>query len=226
MTCKFSTTQRAKRVRTRKIADLLAETYPDANCALPTETPLHVLIATILSSQCTDAKVNEVSPQLFKKYRSAKAFANARQAEIEKIIRPLGLYRNKAKNIIACCRELGKQYGGRVPDEIKELVTLPGVGRKTANCVLVNAFAKPGLMTDTHFCRITQRMGLTAEKEPIRIEAELAKLLPAERWGSFSHQIIIHGRRCCTARSPDCTRCRILRHCEFGLQQHIPARRA
>ncbi|MHC4872840.1 MAG: endonuclease III, partial [Planctomycetota bacterium] len=190
-----------------KTANLLAKVYPDAECELLFKNPLQILIATILSAQCTDVKVNQVTPVLFRKFKSAKSFAEASQKDIEDIIKSLGLYRNKAKSIIVCCKELVSKFKGKVPDNIDELVTLAGVGRKTANCVMVNAFGKPGLMTDTHFCRITQRLGLVKSKEPPKIEKEIAGILPEKRWGDFSHQIIIHGRRCCKARNPLCEEC-------------------
>jgi endonuclease III len=211
----FSDTLRARRRRARTIADRLAEAYPDAGCELEVRTPLEVLVATILSAQSTDAKVNEVAPGLFERYPDARAFANADRRALEERIRVIGLFRNKAKNIIAACRELVESFDGEVPDTLEELTALSGVGRKTANCVLVNAFGKPGLMTDTHFCRISRRLGLTQETDPERIERDLAELLPPERWGAFSHRVIIHGRRCCHARKPACGRCPLRRSCAF-----------
>ncbi|MFW5857761.1 MAG: endonuclease III [Planctomycetota bacterium] len=212
----FSTSHRARRSRAATIADRLAEAYPDAGCALEVRSPLQVLVATILSAQCTDAKVNQVTPALFDRYPTLRAFAEAERAELEEQIRPIGLHKGKAKNIIAACRRILEAFDGTVPETIDELVTLPGVGRKTANCVLVNAHGKPGLMTDTHFCRIVQRLGLTDASDPAKIEAAIADLLPPERWGAFSHQIIRHGRACCTARKPHCGRCPLQPHCETG----------
>lgn len=204
------------RRRAGRVADRLAEAYPDAGCALSVQSPLEVLVATILSAQCTDAKVNEVTPHLFARYPSVSAFAEARQKDLERLIKPIGLQHAKAGNIIACCQQLRDRWEGVVPDRMEDLVTLPGVGRKTANCVLVNAFDKPGLMTDTHFCRIVQRLGLTEESAPPRIEAALAALLPPRRWGAFSHQIIVHGRRCCKARRPACPACPLRRLCRYA----------
>lgn len=207
------------KIKAKKIAGILNKTYPDVACELNFKNPLQILIATILSAQCTDIKVNMVTPSLFKKYKTVKHFAGAKQKDIETIIKSLGLYHNKAKNIIQCCKELLENFNGTVPDEIDKLVTLAGVGRKTANCVLVNAFNKPGLMTDTHFCRITGRLGLVTEKDPGKIEREIAAILPENKWGDFSHQIIIHGRRCCSARNPNCEECPLTKYCDYYKSQ-------
>ncbi|MFH0911445.1 MAG: endonuclease III [Planctomycetota bacterium] len=202
--------------RARLVARGFQGAYPDVGCSLAVENPFEVLVATILSAQCTDRKVNTVTPALFRAYPDAKAFARARPFSVERIIRPLGLFRVKAKNIVACCRRLVADYGGEVPNDVDRLVRLPGVGRKTANCVLVNGFGLPGLMTDTHFCRIARRIGLTSEKDPARIERDLARLLPPSEWGAFSHRIIRHGRVCCLARKPRCAACPVLRYCDYG----------
>jgi endonuclease-3 len=207
--------EEALKKKALKVARILEKMYPDAECELNFKTPLQLLIATILSAQCTDVKVNQVTPELFKKYKSVKAFAEAKEKDIENIIKSLGLFRNKAKNIVACAGELKNNFSGKIPDTIDELVTLSGVGRKTANCVLVNAFSKPGLMTDTHFCRITGRLGLTKNSSPVKIEKDIAAILPKKEWGMFSHRIIIHGRRRCTARKPECLGCKLTEICDW-----------
>ncbi len=214
----LSRSLRARRARARKIADLLARTYPRAGEG-PRRDPLRVLVCTILSAQCTDAKVDAVAPSLFEAFPDVHALARAKPREVERIIRPLGLYRNKARHIVAACRELVRAHNGRVPRTMEALTALPGVGRKTANCVFVNAFGEPGLMTDTHFCRVTHRLGLTDKTTPEKIERELAELLPPARWGAFSHQIIRHGRVCCTARKPDCPHCPLRRLCAYAQAQ-------
>ena len=195
---------------------VLASAYPDAGCALDFEDPLQCLVSTILSAQCTDRKVNAAAPALFRKYPDADAFARAAPAEIEPFIRSLGLFRNKSKNIVAAAREIRDRHAGRVPDSLEELVRLPGVGRKTANCVILNAYGRPGLMCDTHFCRITRRYGFHELENPDRIEAVMAALLPPELWGGFSHRVIHHGRQVCRARNPACGDCPAARGCAAG----------
>ena len=193
---------------------LLAKAYPDAGCALYFMNPLECLVSTILSAQTTDKKVNTVTPALFKAFPDVKALAKAEPADIEPYIKVLGLFRNKAKNIVATARALVDEYGGVVPDEIDELIKLPGVGRKTANCVVLNAYGKPGIMCDTHFCRITRRLGLHDLEDPDKIEFAVGALLPPSHWGDFSHRVIIHGRECCHARKPDCGACPLVRICD------------
>jgi endonuclease-3 len=212
------TPARRKR-RARTIADRLARTYPDAGAALQMRNPFEVLIATILSAQTTDAAVNEVTPQLFSTYPDAASLAQADPEAIEPVISRIGLHRTKARNIVAAARTLQEDFGGEVPETMEALTSLPGVGRKTANCVFVNGFGKPGLMTDTHFCRIMRRTGLSAHKEPAKIEADIAELLPPKRWGDFSHQVIRHGRVCCTARKPHCAKCVLLDICPAGQER-------
>lgn len=207
----------------RSINKALGKAYPDAACALRFANPLQVLISTILSAQCTDAKVNQVTPALFKRYRTAADFASANAKELENLIRQVGLYRAKAANIIKCCLQLVGECNGKVPQDMDSLTALAGVGRKTAACVLVNAFGKPGLMTDTHFCRITKRLGLTDETAPEKIERDLAALLPPKDWGDFSHRIIIHGRRCCAARNPRCPECPLTKHCRYYREHVAPS---
>ena len=182
--------------------------YPDARCALDFGNPLQLLVATILSAQCTDARVNEVTPALFAKYPDAQSFAEAPQEEVEEIIRPTGFFRNKAKSIREACRVINEQHGGEVPKSMEEMTPLAGVGRKTAAVVLGNAYGvDEGIAVDTHVGRLSQRLGLSAEKNPDKIEADLMKLFPRETWTMIVHQIITHGRRVCHARKPKCGEC-------------------
>ncbi len=207
-------TSQAKATRLKRIVASLAKTYPDAHCELNYSNPLELLIATILSAQCTDKQVNIVTAELFRKYRSAADYAQAGLATLEQDIKRIGLYRNKAKNIQACCRRLVEQHGGEVPRRMEELVQLDGVGRKTANVVLGNAFSmNEGIVVDTHVVRLSQRFGLTKESRPERIEASLQEIVPQADWTMFSHWLIWHGRRRCYARNPDCDHCEIRSHC-------------
>ncbi len=204
----------AKSVRLKKIITALDRTYPEAHCELDNADPLELLIATILSAQCTDKRVNIVTAVLFKKYRSAADYANAPLAELEQGIKSTGFFRNKAKNIQACCRKLIVRHGGRVPRAMEELTQLDGVGRKTANVVLGNAFdINVGVVVDTHVARLSQRLGLTKQKTPEKIELELMALVPQKQWALFSHWLIWHGRRRCDARRPDCEGCEIKKLC-------------
>ena len=207
----------SKKARTEAIIAELKSVYPDAHCELNYKNPLQLLIATILSAQCTDKMVNLVTADLFKKYRSAKAFAEAKQEDLENDIRRLGFFRNKAKNIRACCQTLIDKHRSKVPQTMDELTHLGGVGRKTANVVLGNAFdINVGVVVDTHVSRLSQRMGLTRHKTPEKIEQDLMKLVPQEDWTLFSHWLIWHGRRRCTARNPDCANCEIRALCPTG----------
>ncbi|HVY70955.1 MAG TPA: endonuclease III, partial [Verrucomicrobiae bacterium] len=200
----------AKTERTRKIIAGLRETYPDAHCELDHTNPVELLVATILSAQCTDKQVNIVTADLFKKYRSAKDYADAPPEQFAEDIRRIGLYRNKAKNIQAACRSLIDLHGGKVPRTMEELIELPGVGRKTANVVLGNAFdINVGVVVDTHVARLSERLELTDETAPEKIEQTLMKLVPQEQWTLFSHLLIWHGRRRCYARNPECEECEI-----------------
>ena len=204
----------ARAARTRKIIAGLQAAYPDAHCELNFANPLQLLIATILSAQCTDKRVNLVTAELFETYRSAKDFANAELAELEQAVKTTGFYRNKARNIQAGCRALVAQYGGEVPRTMEELIALDGVGRKTANVVLGNAFnLNVGLVVDTHVNRLANRLGLTAQSDAVKIEQELMTLVPREQWTLFSHWLIWHGRRRCGARKPDCAGCEIAKLC-------------
>ncbi|ADG86937.1 endonuclease III [Thermobispora bispora] len=199
--------------RARRIDRILAETYPDAHCELDYSSPLELLVATILSAQCTDKRVNTVTPVLFAKYRTAADYAAADQAELEEIIRPTGFYRAKASNIIAMAQALCERHHGEVPDRLEDLVRLPGVGRKTANVVLGNAFGIPGITVDTHFQRLARRFGWTKETDPVKIEHEVGELFPKSSWTMLSHRLIWHGRRICHARRPACGACPIATLC-------------
>jgi endonuclease-3 len=207
-------TAAAKAARAKKIIAALRRTYPGAHCELNHSSPLELLVATILSAQCTDKRVNLVTAELFKKYPSAKDFADAPPGDIEKAIQSTGFFRNKAKNIQACCRKLVEHYHGEVPRTMEELVALDGVGRKTANVVLGNAFGiNVGVVVDTHVTRLSNRLGLTRQTDAEKIEQELMKLVPQTDWAVFSHWLIWHGRRRCDARKPDCVACEILDLC-------------
>ncbi len=204
----------AKATRLRKIITGLARAYPDVHCELAHANPLELLIATILSAQCTDKQVNIVTADLFRKYKTAADFADAPAEEFSGDIRRIGLYRNKAKNIQATCRILIERHAGEVPRTMEELVQLPGVGRKTANVVLGNAFGiNVGVVVDTHVGRLSVRLGLTRETQPEKVEHALMKLVPREHWANFSHWLIWHGRRRCAARKPDCAGCQIRALC-------------
>ncbi|MGB7748250.1 MAG: endonuclease III [Verrucomicrobiia bacterium] len=204
----------AKAARLKKIIVALDRIYPEAHCELNHADPLQLLIATILSAQCTDKRVNIVTKELFKKYQSASDFATAPLAELEPAIKSTGFFRNKAKNIQACCRKLVELHAGNVPRTMEELTQLDGVGRKTANVVLGNAFGiNVGVVVDTHIARLSQRLGLTKQKTPEKIELDLMALAPQKQWTLFSHWLIWHGRRRCAARKPDCLNCEIQKHC-------------
>jgi endonuclease-3 len=203
-----------KLARTQKIISVLKRTYPNAHCELDFSNPLELLIATILSAQCTDKRVNLVTAELFKKYRHAKDFADADVSELEQDIRSTGFYKNKAKNIKACCAALVEKFGGEVPRTMDELHALAGVGRKTANVVLGNAFGiNVGVVVDTHVTRLSARLGLTNETDAVKIEQVLMKLVPQDEWTLFSHWLIWHGRRRCAARKPDCEPCELKTLC-------------
>jgi len=200
--------------RTQHILRGLRQAYPTAHCELNFSNPLELLIATILSAQCTDKRVNLVTADLFQKYRTAADYAGAPLAELEQAIKTTGFFRNKAKNIQACCRKLVERHGGVVPPTMAELTALDGVGRKTANVVLGNAFhINEGVVVDTHVSRLSQRLALTREQTPEKIEEALAKLVPRADWTLFSHWLIWHGRRRCDARKPDCAQCEIRQLC-------------
>src|SRR5712691_10933272 len=206
-----------RRERAAQLVQLLPEVYPGAHCELDFKTPLHLLIATILSAQCTDKRVNMVTPALFARYRSAADFAQSNPAELEKAIQSTGFFRNKTKSIRAATAAIANDHSGKVPQTMEELCALPGVGRKTANVVLGNAFGKnDGIVVDTHVTRLSQRLGLTTHHDPEKIERDLMKLIPREHWTNWSHWLIWHGRRRCYARKPDCENCELLRLCPSG----------
>lgn len=199
--------------RARKINRLLGAQYPDAHCELDFSTPLQLLVATILSAQSTDKRVNMVTPTLFAKYPDAQAYATANPEEIEDIIRSAGFFRAKTKSIVTLGQELVDRYDGEVPGRLRDLVSLPGVGRKTANVVLGNAFGVPGITVDTHFGRLARRFGWTTETDPEKVEAAVGALFPRRDWTMLSHHLIWHGRRRCHARRPACGACPVARWC-------------
>jgi endonuclease-3 len=198
------------------ILNILDRTYPKAECSLDFSSPLELLVATVLSAQCTDERVNQVTKGLFKKYRKAADYANALPETLEEDIRSTGFFRNKAKSLKSCAAELVAAHNGEVPDSLEELVELPGIGRKTANVILGTAFNTPGIVVDTHVGRITQRIGLTHQRDPVKIEFDLMEQIPREKWTVFSHQLIQHGRKTCKARKPRCAECPLLQHCDHG----------
>lgn len=203
--------------RAQKLVRELPKIYPDAHCELDFKTPLQLLVATILSAQCTDKRVNLVTPALFKHYRLAKDFAAAEPAQLEKAIQSTGFFRNKAKNIRAAAAVIEQEHGGKVPQTMAALNALPGVGRKTANVVLGNAFQiDEGIVVDTHVTRVSQRLGLTKQTDAVKIESDLVKLIPRAHWTDWSHWLIWHGRRRCFARKPDCRNCEVLHLCLSG----------
>jgi endonuclease-3 len=211
-----------RKQRVRSILNVLAKLYPDAHCALNHDNPLQLLVATILSAQCTDVRVNLVTPALFASYPDAAAFAEADIGALEKAIQSTGFFRNKARNIKACCRILVDQHGGQVPATMEELVPLPGVGRKTANVILGNAFAIPGITVDTHVGRLSRRLGLTVVEDPVKVERDLMALVPKKDWTIFSHRLIFHGRQICFARKPNCTECALAKVCpKIGVKEEI-----
>lgn len=203
--------------RARRINRELAVLYPDAHCELDFTTPLELLVATILSAQCTDRRVNMVTPVLFARYRSAADYASADREDVEKIIQSTGFFRAKTTSIIGLGQALCDRYGGEVPARLRDLVTLPGVGRKTANVVLGNAFGVPGITVDTHFGRLARRFGWTTQTDPDKIESEVGSLIPRAEWTVLSHRLIWHGRRVCHSRRPACGACTLARLCpSFG----------
>lgn len=209
-------TDKVSKERVKKILQILRKTYPQVKTALKHKNPLELLVATILSAQCTDTRVNQVTPTLFKKLKTAKDFAELPIDDLEEIIRPTGFYRNKAKSIKACCKVIVTRHGGKVPDNMEALVLLPGIGRKTANVVLGAAFQVPGIVVDTHVKRVSQRIGLTEQKDPAKIEFDLMGLVPKKNWIDFSHQMIWHGRTLCKARNPNCPECPLRDLCDYG----------
>jgi endonuclease-3 len=204
-------------IEARRIAAVcagLAELYPDAHCELDFASPFQLLCATILSAQCTDKRVNLVTPTLFARFPDAAALAEADLREVERIIKSTGFFRNKAKNLVGAARVLQEDFDGELPQTMEALLTLPGVARKTANVVLGTAFGKnEGMVVDTHIARLSRRLGLTRQSEPVKIERDLCGKLPQAKWTEIGHQLIWHGRRVCTARKPDCAGCALAPHC-------------
>ena len=204
-----------KKQKVEEILKTFDELYPDAECSLEYESPLQLLISTQLAAQCTDARVNIVAKDLYKKYKTAEDFANADLSELEQDIKSTGFYRNKAKNIIACCKQLVEKYDGKIPDNMEDLLQLPGVGRKTANLVLYEIYGIQGVVVDTHAKRLSNHIGLTKNQDPEKIEYDLQKIVPKERWADFCHRLVFHGREVCNARKPDCENCRISSLCDY-----------
>jgi len=205
------------RERVAQLIQVFPEVYPGAHCELDFKNPLQLLIATILSAQCTDKRVNMVTPKLFDRYRSAKEFAQSSPDELEEMIKPTGFFRNKTKSIRAAAAAIVEKHRGKVPDTMEALNALPGVGRKTANVVLGNAFHKDeGIVVDTHVLRLSERLRLTKEKDPEKVEQDLMKLVPRKHWTIWSHWLIWHGRRRCFARKPDCANCEVFHLCPSG----------
>lgn len=205
-----------KKERAQKIQKIFDVVYKDAECSLDYTTEHELLVAVQLSAQCTDARVNIVTKDLFKKYKSVYDFANADLDELMSIIHPCGFYKNKAKNIIASSKDIIERFGGKIPSEIDDLITLAGVGRKTANLIVGDVFGKPSVVVDTHCIRLSNRMGLVDEKDPVKIEFSLKKILPPETSGRFCHQLVYHGRAYCNARKPLCDECPVKELCKYA----------
>lgn len=204
--------------KVKEIIKILSKEFPDARVALKYSNPFELLIATILSAQCTDIKVNQVTANLFKKYKSPKDFLKVDLEKLEDEIRPTGFYKNKAKAIKSCCKELIERFNGEVPKTLEELITLPGVGRKTANVILGNAYRIPGIVVDTHVQRVSKRIGLTKNEDATKIEFDLMEIVPKEEWTHFSNLLIWHGRNTCKAMKPLCKDCLICNFCNHGLK--------
>lgn len=209
------------KARAKKIQQLLNKNYPASECTLDFRSPLELLVSTMLAAQCTDERVNIVTKDLFRKYRKAADYANAAITELENDIRSTGFYHNKARNLKACGAALVERHGDKVPGTMDELTALPGVGRKTANVILGNAFGVPGVVVDTHVTRVSQRLGVTTNSDPVKIEFDLMELFPKQTWTLLSHQIVEHGRRICNARKPLCPECFLLKHCDYGAARGI-----
>ncbi len=213
-----SNTALAKTRRARKINRMLAQAYPDAHCELNFRNPLELTVATILSAQCTDARVNTVTPALFARYPNAAAYATANEAELQELIHSTGFYKAKARNIIGMAQRLVADHDGQVPEDFDALIALPGVGRKTAHCVRGNAFDYPGLTVDTHFGRLVRRWELTTEKDPVKVEHIIAAMIPKKEWTLYSHRLVFHGRRVCHSRKPACGACLLKKVCpSYGI---------
>jgi len=211
----METEQREFASRARRILRILSQEFPKAKCRLNHRDGLQLLVATILAAQCTDDRVNKVTEELFRRYRTATDYAQARQEQLEKEIRSTGFFHNKARSIIAMGRAIEERHGGTIPQTMEEMVQLPGVGRKTANVVLGNIFGKPAIVVDTHFKRVMGRVGLSKNTDPDKIEADVMKLLPEKDWTAFSYAVNDHGRLVCTAPTPKCSRCKITELCDY-----------
>jgi len=201
--------------KAKRVLDILEKEYPNPKIALNFKTPLELLIATILSAQCTDKRVNKTTPALFKKYKKTKDYAEADLKELEGYISSINFFRNKAKNIQACCKKIVNEFGGEIPDTLERLITLPGIGRKTANIVLSSAFGKDAIAVDTHVKRVSNRIGLASSDNPDKIEAKLCKIIPQKRWTKATGLLILHGRNICIAKKPKCEICKIKDYCNY-----------
>jgi len=205
-----------KKSKVIEIIKVFDKLYSDADCTLDYKDPLQLLISTQLAAQCTDARVNIVSQSLYKKYKNVYDFANADLSELEQDIKSTGFYRNKARNIKQTCKMIIEKFEGKVPDNLEDLLTLPGVGRKTANLVLGDVYGIPGIVIDTHAKRLSNRIGLSRNEDPTKIEFDLMKIVPKEYWSKFCHQLVYHGRAVCRARKPECENCAIIDYCDYG----------
>lgn len=211
-----------KKEKVIKIIEILKKTYPDATCSLDFKTPFELGIAVMLSAQCTDERVNKTTPYLFEKYKKPEDYMNASLEEIEEIIKPCGFYKNKAKNVLGYAKMIVEKYNGKMPETMEELVKLPGIGRKSANVIMLEAFNNPeGIAVDTHAKRIANRIGLSKEKDPLKIEQDLIKLIPKEYFKDVNHLLVWHGRNICNARKPECDKCPIRNYCKFYKKEQI-----
>jgi endonuclease III len=215
MQCTHGEDEAGRKARARRILKKLTAAYPEARCALAHRIPLDLYVATVLSAQCTDERVNQVTPALFARCRSPEDYLSLGQEGLEALIRPTGFFRAKAKSILRGCQVMVENFGGRVPGTMEELLTVPGVGRKTANVLLGEVFSVPGITVDTHVRRLSQRMELTTEDDPVKIEFALQPLFPRPQWTRLSHVLIHHGRACCSARKPECGRCPVAPDCPY-----------
>ncbi|MBQ4626583.1 MAG: endonuclease III [Clostridia bacterium] len=205
-----------KKERALLAVEALKNKYPDSICSLNAENPLQLIIATRLSAQCTDARVNLVTPALFEKYKTVEDFANADVADVEELVHSCGFYRAKARDIIGMCKKMISDFGGEVPDTIEKLTSLPGVGRKTANLIMGDVYKQPAVVADTHLIRISNLLGLVETKDPFKVEMELKKILPEEESNDFCHRCVLHGRETCVSGRPKCTECSMQSFCKFG----------